>query len=48
MKPATYLCRFVSAGAVVAAAMSLSIPLSTSAQAAGPQIVSGPSADPEC
>ena len=44
MKPTAYLCRFVSVGAIAAAAISFSI----AAKAAGPEIVSGPSADPQC
>ncbi len=44
MKPTAYLCRFVSVGAIAAASLSFSI----AAKAAGPEIVSGPSADPQC
>ena len=44
MKPSTYLCRFVSLGALVAAGLSLSV----AARAAGPEVVAGPSADPNC
>jgi ribose transport system substrate-binding protein len=44
MKPSTYLCRFVSLGALVAAGLSLSV----TARAAGPEVVAGPAADPKC
>ena len=44
MTTAVQLCRFVSVGAIFAAAFSFS----ATAFAAGPQIVSGPSADTQC
>jgi ribose transport system substrate-binding protein len=44
MKFTSELCRFVSLGAVVATSLALS-PI---ARAAGPEVVSGPSADPQC
>ena len=44
MKPSAYLCRFASLGALVAAGLSLSV----SARAAGPEVVAGPAADPNC
>ncbi|MBI2718943.1 MAG: ABC transporter substrate-binding protein [Rhizobiales bacterium] len=44
MKPMSDLLRFASVAAVLAAAITLS----TAAQAAGPEVVAGPSADPKC
>ena len=44
MKATAHLCRFVSLGAIAAAAMSFSV----AARAAGPEIVAGPAADPQC
>ena len=44
MTTASLLCRFVSVGAMLAAGVAFSAP----AFAAGPEIVSGPSADPGC
>jgi ribose transport system substrate-binding protein len=44
MTIASQLCRFVSVGAIVAAGVSFS----AAAFAAGPEVVSGPSADPGC
>ena len=44
MKSTAYLCRFVSLGAIVAAGMSFGV----AARAAGPEVVAGPSADPNC
>ena len=44
MKSSAYLCRFVSLGGPVAAGLSLSV----AAGAAGPEVVAGPSADPNC
>jgi ribose transport system substrate-binding protein len=44
MKSSAYLCRFVSVAAIVAAGVAFSAP----ASAAGPEIVAGPSADPQC
>jgi ribose transport system substrate-binding protein len=44
MKPSAYLCRFVSIAAIVATGVAFSAP----ARAAGPEIVAGPSADPQC
>src|SRR5271165_2689101 len=44
MKPTAYLCRFVSLGALVAAGISISM----TALAAGPEVVAGPAADPQC
>ena len=44
MKRSAYLCRFVSLGAIVAAGISFSM----TARAAGPEVVAGPAADPQC
>ena len=44
MTTASTLCRFVSAGALLAAGLSFA----SAAFAAGPQVVSGPSAEPDC
>ena len=44
MKSTSYLCRFASIGAIMAAGFTFA----TSAQAAGPEVVAGPSADPQC
>ena len=44
MKSASYLRQYASIGAIVAAAFAFS----AAAQAAGPEVVSGPGADPEC
>jgi ribose transport system substrate-binding protein len=43
MQTMSYIARYVGIGALMAAAFSVS-----SARAAGPEIVAGPSADPEC
>lgn len=44
MKSSAYLCRFVSLAAIAAAGVAFAAP----ARAAGPEIVAGPSADPQC
>ena len=44
MKTTAHLRRFVSLGAIVAAGMSFGV----AARAAGPEVVAGPSADPNC
>ncbi len=44
MKSTSYLCGFASIGAIVAAGLTFC----AAAQAAGPEVVAGPSAEPEC
>src|SRR5664279_395655 len=44
MKMTKYLFGFVSAGAILASSFAIS----SNAQAAGPEVVAGPSAQPEC
>jgi ribose transport system substrate-binding protein len=44
VKPTSYLRRFASAGAILAAGFIVSSP----ARAAGPEVVAGPAAQPEC
>ena len=44
MKLTAHLRRLVSLGALVAAGLSLSV----TARAAGPEVVAGPAADPNC